>query len=238
MASAIGLGDLHFPWADKKACKAVLAYIRKRKPGVVIQLGDLYDRYSDTSFAKSLNIMTPEEEHKRGRFQALEFWKELRSAAGRRCEFYQILGNHDDRPLKRIRDSLPEQEHLVRAALKDFWTFPGVNTVQDSSDELILDGVLWTHGHFKFGDHIKKYRLPVVCGHLHKGDVTFERISLINSRGDGLIHRVIFEGNAGYLGDPMALPLRYRQKKQLYPYTKGLFEIDDVGPRFVPLVGV
>jgi predicted phosphodiesterase len=233
MPSAIGLGDLHLPWPDRKAVKAALAYIRMRKPQYVVQLGDLMDRYSDTSFARSLNLLTPEEEHKRGKFQAIEFWKEVRAAAGKKCELVQILGNHDARPLKRVLDKLPEQEHLVREALQNFWKFDGVTTIQDPTDELIIEGALWTHGHGPFGSHMATYRIPVVCGHLHKGAVTFERISV--PRGDRLEDRVIWEANAGFLGDPMSLPLRYRQKKRLYKYTKGLFELDDYGPRFISL---
>jgi hypothetical protein len=78
--------------------------------------------------------------------------------------------------------------------------------------------------------------MPVVTGHLHKGDLRFERISI--PKGDRLEHRVIWEANAGYLGDPMSLPLRYRPLGRVYKYTKGLFELDDYGPRFVPLEGV
>jgi predicted phosphodiesterase len=236
MPGGIGLGDTHFPWVDKKAVKEALAYIRLMKPSYIVQLGDLADKYSDTSFAKSLNILTPEEEHKRAKFMGIEFWKEIRQAAGKKCELFQILGNHDERPLKRIRDRLPEQEHLVREALADFWRFEGVTTIQDPTDELIIDDVLWTHGHGPFGSHMSTYKMSVVCGHLHKGAVAFERISI--PRGNKLEHKVIWEANAGFLGDPMALPLRYRQKKNLFKYTKGLFHLDDYGPRFVSLEGV
>lgn len=233
MAGVIGLGDLHLPWPDKKAVAKAIAYVRLRKPKYCIQLGDAYDFFSSSRFPRSLNVMTPEQEHKRGRAQAEEFWERLRAAGGKGCEYLQILGNHDERPLKRTLERTPEHEHIVREGLRHYWTFPGVKTIQDATDELIIDSVLYTHGSLKFGAHIAKYRMPVVTGHLHKGDVKFERISI--PRGNRLEHRVIYEANAGYLGDADAIPLRYRDKRKIYPYTKGLFELDDYGPRFIPV---
>ncbi len=231
--SAIGLGDLHLPWADRRAIKAAIAYIKFRRPRYVVQLGDLYDWYSATRFPRSLNVLTPAEEFKRGRAQAEEFWAGIRAAAGPKCELLQILGNHDDRPIKRVLEKIPDLEHVVRKGLENFWTFDGVKTVHESIEELILEGVLWTHGHLNFGQHITKYRMPVVTGHLHKGDLRFERISI--PRGNKLEHRVIWEANAGYLGNPFAIPLRYRALKSVFKYTQGLFELDEFGPRFIPL---
>lgn len=232
MGGVIGLGDLHLPWADKRAIAGAVAYIRHRKPAYVVQLGDYADFYSATRFARSLNIMTPEMEHKRARAQGEELWSRIKDAAGTKCERIMLLGNHDDRPLKRCLEIIPEQEHLVREGLRNFWTFDGVKTIP-SEETLIIDGVLYTHGHLRFGMHIKKFRMPVVTGHLHKGDVTFERVSV--PTGNRLTHRTIFEANAGYLGDPYALPMRYRPKRDLYAYTRGLFELDDYGPRFIDL---
>lgn len=231
----VALGDPHHPWANSRSLRKVIAFIKKRKPRRVIQLGDLYDRYSDTRFARDLNVMTPQREHELGRREAEKMWEAIREAAGPKCELYQLRGNHDDRPMKRAFEKLPDMAHIIENGLAGFWSFPGVQTVLESKEELVLDGVFYTHGHYRFGAHLAKYRLPVVCGHLHKGGIVFERISLVNPRGDGLIHRTIFEANAGYLGDPMALPLKYRQLKNVYPYTQGLFLYDEDGPRFVEL---
>jgi UDP-2,3-diacylglucosamine pyrophosphatase LpxH len=229
--SAVGIGDLHFPWADKNAVKAAIAYIRYIKPRYVIQVGDCFDFYSSTRFARSLNVLTPEEEHKRARAQAEEFWEAVRSAAGRKATLIALKGNHDDRPIKRILEQAPELEHIVREGLRGFWDFPGVKTVNDSTEELIIDDVLYTHGFMKFGEHFKKTLMSTVCGHLHKGEITTMRI---RNAKTGRYH-TIFEANCGFLGDPFALPLRYRQLKNTFPYTKGLLEIDAWGPRFISL---
>lgn len=232
MPSVIGLGDLHLPWPDKRAIKAAIAYIKHRRPNCVVQLGDLADFYSSSRFARSLNLLTPLEEHKRARAQAEELWQRVREAAGPRAEFFQILGNHDQRPLKRILEAAPDLEQFVKDGLRNFWTFERVKTVP-YDETLLIDDVLYTHGEYGFGQHISKYRMCVVTGHLHKGAVTFERIALPN--GDKLSFKTIFEANAGYLGDPMSLPMRYRPKRDFFNYTKGLIEIDDFGPRFVSL---
>lgn len=233
--SVVALGDTHHPWARRDAIAWAVRHIRRVKPKYVVQVGDLYDRYADTSFARSLNVLTPQREHELGRRDSEKMWEAIKEAAGPKCELIQLLGNHDDRPFKRALEKLPEQAHILEKGMKGFWEFDGVQTIVDSKEDLIIDGVLYTHGHFSFGDHIKKYRMPVVCGHLHKGAVIFERISI--PRGNRLDHKIIWEANAGFLGDPMALPLRYRQMKRIYPYTLGLFHLDEYGPRFVPMGG-
>jgi predicted phosphodiesterase len=74
------LGDIHFPFQNKKALQRVIDDIRRQKPTHVVQIGDLYDPYAFSRFSKK-NIQLPQEEWKQARQQAVQMWNEIRAAA-------------------------------------------------------------------------------------------------------------------------------------------------------------
>tara|TARA_R110000868_G_scaffold9394_6_gene46941 strand:- start:2716 stop:3396 length:681 start_codon:yes stop_codon:yes gene_type:complete len=218
------LGDLHAPFHCRKSVYKVISIIRKEKPKIVIQIGDLLDLYAFSKFPKSLNVMGPAQEVKQGRKVTEDLWKEIRQAAGRQVECFQLLGNHDERLAKRIQESLPEVEGMAGTGL---WSFPGVQTMEAERDELIIDGVVYMHGYRKFGDHVKYNLMSTVCGHSHQGGVVYLPIK----------GKTLFELNAGYLGDPKATAMTYTKQSKISRWTKGVGWIDDYGPRFIPLGG-
>jgi hypothetical protein len=218
------LGDTHFPWVSAGALEAIYQYVAAN-PDIthVVQVGDLYDMYSWAKFPRSHMLYTPKDEIQLARKMAEEMWAKLRSMLPS-AQFYQLLGNHDARPLKKVAELAPEVEIFVEMAR--WYEFEGLKTISDPREWLVIDGVHFTHGHLTgLGTHAKRYLRSVVCGHTHTGGVFYTQLE------EG---RVVFELNVGYLGDPGTKPLSYTATK-LVNWTVGFGVIDQYGPRFIPL---
>lgn len=189
-----------------------------------MQLGDLYDLYSYSRFARSQNLTTPQKEMAFGRAKAEDFWAALQKASpGAEC--WQVIGNHDSRPFKRISELAPEFEHIVAKGLEGFWHFPGVQTQPSEKNELILDGICFMHGYRQHGTHVTYNLMPTVVGHTHVGGVVYHRIK----------GRTIWELNCGFIADRTSIPMSYTQQSKISRLTEGVGFIDDYGPRFIPL---
>lgn len=218
------LGDTHFPWVSLEALSAVYVYIEKHPEiDTVIQIGDLYDLYSWAKFPRSHLIYNPKQELEQARLMAEDMWKKVQKLLpNARC--IQLLGNHDIRPIKKCLELAPELELFLE--FKKFFVFENVELVEDPREPLQLNGINFIHGFLSgLGAHTRKYLQSTVCGHTHKGGVVMVVL------GDG---KVLFEANAGYLGDPLARPLSYTPSK-LKEWTHGLLHIDEWGPKFVSL---
>lgn len=217
----VAFGDLHFPWVHQDALDAAFK-IAPRDATHVFQVGDLRDQYAASRFPRSHNLMTPEAETTVATEMAQEFWARCRKHFPN-AKLVQIMGNHDDRPFKRVAEKLPELEHLVKPALRDLYTFPGVTTVHDSSSDYEVGNIVVHHGYLNGPtDHAKVANKCVIRGHSHKGKVTWVRPGL-------------WELDCGYLGDPKAPVFGYSAWKRAYQMTRGLGIVDALGPRFCPL---
>jgi predicted phosphodiesterase len=232
MANFLVLGDTHMPWMSKAAFTVVTNFLEENGHGFdyVVQIGDLYDLFSTGRWAGTRDLITPKEEFLQGRAMAEEFWKILQ----KRCpnaQCYQIMGNHDDRPMRQIIDKAPELASLLD--IKHLWEFPGVKTQHDSRQELILDGICFMHGfRSQPGAHAKWNQMRTVVGHSHRGGVHFFPVRTL--RDGKLVSHTAWELNAGYLGDPSQVPLQY-SKQSLTNWTLGFAMIDGCGPRFCPI---
>lgn len=212
------LGDLHEPWSDTRAVARAVELCQGATE--IVQIGDLYDFLCFSRYARTHNEYTPKQELDLARKRAEATWQAIRATAPRAKRF-QLKGNHDERLSKRVLERFPEVEGLV----KGVWDFPGVETVEDASQELEVRGILFQHGHrSKLGDHAKWNQCSTVVGHSHVGGVVYGR----NRAG------VYWELNAGFLGDLRAPCFRYRTERILTQWTVGAGIIDDLGPRFVP----
>jgi len=223
-------GDAHFPWSDKRAVSRAikeLGKVNKETKGklIIVQIGDLYDLFSFSRFARSHNLMTPMQEIETARTQAEQFWQQVHKAApGSTC--YQLTGNHDVRPMRRALEIMPAMEHIVADHMKELMTFQGVATIHNTREELEIGNILYIHGYkTKLGDHARYNQCSVVCGHSHRGGTVF--IPTFDN--------LIFELNVGYLGDRYSEALSYTAQKRMTTWTSGLGIIDHLGPRFVPL---
>lgn len=218
------IGDTHFPWHNNEALKDVYTIAAAYKPAYIVQLGDLYDFYSFSRYPRSVNTISPRDELEKGRQSALFMWKSLREASpDSKC--YQLMGNHDDRPIKRIISSFPEGEDWIVAGLRDLFEFDGVETINHSRQELVIEGTYYMHGYRKHGEHARWNRASTVVGHLHRGGVLYWQ-------GE---ESTIFELNAGCLVDCDAPVFSYNAQKNMHGMTIGVGLVDRMGPRFIPL---
>jgi len=220
------IGDTHFPFHHRSALKLTLRSLKEFKPDAVIQIGDLYDFFSFSRFARGQNLITPKEEIRSGRKFAIRMWEDVIKAAPK-AKRYQIKGNHDIRPMNTALKKAPELEVFIEDKLDELHTFPKVKTIYNPKEELIIDDVVYIHGHLKFGAHLTHIRgqYNIMCGHLHRGQT-------VSINYDGKIRT---ECNAGFLGDRHSHVLNYAAMKRFSNMTLGYAKVDNEGLRFCPI---
>ena len=214
------LGDTHHPFCDPRALERAYQIIEQVKPTVVIQMGDLHDMLSWSKFPASQMHFTAKGEIEKSFADAEAMWKRVRQIAPE-AKCYQLRGNHDLRPFKRMLEAAPALEVFIE--LDRFYKFDGVELIGDAREELIIDGIAFLHGYrTRLGDHANYMMHNAVVGHSHRGGVAFKQI-----RG-----RTVWELNCGYLADPSSKGLSYTPQK-ITDWTQGIGIIDSLGPRFV-----
>ena len=216
------VGDVHLGFENKATLKKIYRIAEVRKPSIIVQIGDLYDLFAASSFVKP-TIKTLEQEINEAMPKAERFWYNLQKAAPK-AKCFQLKGNHDIRPMLRMRERAPDMAFLYDDS--KLWRFKGVETIYDSRQELVIDDMLFIHGYrTKIGDHAKYAQRKVVCGHSHTGGTVFMNTF------DG---EQIWELNAGYCGDPLSYAFNY-MKQKFTKWTQGYGYIDRYGPRFCDL---
>ncbi len=216
------LGDCHFPFTNTASLRRVEQLARQLKPQIIIQIGDLLDLFSFSKYPRTLDLMTPKKELYLGKKMAWQMWENLRKASPK-AKCFQIWGNHDERPVKKLMSNAPEFESLID--MKSIYDFPKVELTNSERDELIIDGVLYMHGfRSKLGDHAIHNGISTVCGHSHRGGVSYHRL------GD----KTIWELNAGFIAEEDSVPLSYTKQRRISTWTQGCGYIDELGPRFIP----
>lgn len=211
------------PWADWKSVEKIYHLIEETKPNIVVSLGDLYDQFCYSKFARTHDLMTPKEEISEAREGAVNMWKQIRKLLPKKAQCYQLLGNHDSRIMKRVVERFPEILSVLN--VQDIYKFEGVETYHDASDWLMIEGVVYTHGHLtRLGDHAKLFMKPVVHGHTHRGG------SIFFNTLDG----PLWELDCGFVADKNAVPLLYGPTKHNL-WVKGCGLITPHAPMFIPL---
>jgi UDP-2,3-diacylglucosamine pyrophosphatase LpxH len=225
----IYFGDIHFPFHHPVILAIAIYMAIKGRYSYICQVGDLYDFYSAAKFPRSQNVFTPRQEKQWSRYYAELFWQTLRKHMPE-AEFYQIRGNHDVRPEKRIMEKAAEFEDDIETSQRAHYTFDSVRTIFDAREELVIDDVCVIHGYFSgASDKHARFNLKnIVCGHTHRGNVSYVR----NEGHDG---GAIWEANAGYLANPYSRGLGYTAQKRATNWTWGILPVDQWGPRFIPL---
>jgi hypothetical protein len=224
MGKTIILGDIHYPWHHKAALTHVLEVIKRDANQIthVIQVGDLYDFYSLSRFPRSHDLATPVDEITEAREMAIEMWAYIRKVAPK-AKCVQLLGNHDARLKLRIVEKLPEILGIV--SFDHLWQFPGVKTYHDEREEVIINGVCYFHGFYtQISRHARENQMPTVHGHTHRGGVWFGAVQ----------NRPLWELDVGYLGNPASKVMSFTKQKWSN-WTLGYGEIDERGPRFIPI---
>jgi predicted phosphodiesterase len=219
----LAIPDLHFPWHHQDCLTFIYELIKEENPDVIIQMGDLYDQFSFSRFARTHDLCTPKEELLEGLAGATNMWNHIRKIAPR-AKKIQIRGNHDVRIARRVQEVIPEIESLIEPTIDAMFKFKGVQTVMNTREEFEIDGVIYTHGHYmKIGDHAKFYNKPVVHGHRHRAEVWFHDMNDF----------MLWELDVGFCSDATAVPLRYTATRTTH-WTLGCGLIDGRGPRFIP----
>jgi predicted phosphodiesterase len=218
-------GDAHFPYHNPSALKWALNKVKVLQPAYIMQIGDLYDFYWFSKYPKKFLTLSPTEEVQKGRRMAETFWRKAQNAAPK-AKCYQILGNHDDRPMKRVIEKFPEMTALF--SMDGLFQFDGVKTNLDSRQEVIikLNGqeISFLHGHLsQLGAHMNFSRMRTVVGHSHTGGVAYRKQA----------KEILWELNVGFLADEHSGPLQYGPSKRK-KWTLGCGVIDEHGPRFIP----
>jgi predicted MPP superfamily phosphohydrolase len=222
----IAIGDMHEPFSDRQVKLWAIEIIKEVKPKLIIQMGDLYDMFALSRFPKRIR-MTADEEIDKGFEKAYMFWQDVKKAAPR-AKCFQLLGNHDQRPAKKIVELCPEILSIYEP--KPLWEFPKVETIK--SNETIINNIVFEHGYrSKLGDHmVANDFMPTVRAHSHTGGVHFRRVG----KNTGSIS---WELDCGYLGNPFDPELAYRTSQRFFKWTHGLGYITADVPCFVPYPG-
>jgi hypothetical protein len=218
------IGDVHFPFSNDRLLEKIYRFAEKEQPEIICQGGDLYDQLSHGKFARSHNTFTPRQEQELARKKAETMWSELAKACPN-ARKVQAWGNHDARPLKRILEVYPEAEDWVQQRITALMSFPGVETLSDYRQELILPGDVMVHHGYRsqLGQHRDYVQMNAIVHHTHLGGVVYRRIQ----------GRTLWELNAGYVGDAEAKGLTYTHQK-MTNWTPGWGWTDEYGPRFIP----
>ena len=226
--SFVCIGDCHFPFVEESVLYGkggIISIIKAMQPNYVIQMGDLYDMYSWSKFPFKRDVFTPEAEIGVGREMAEEMWKQVKRASPK-SKCHQLIGNHDERPAKRLLEKSPEFMSFYDSMHNKLFNFTGIKTQDSHRDELVIDGIMFLHGYrSKLGDHARHNHMPTVCGHSHTGGVVYLR------KGD----QIIWELNSGYCGDPHSTPMSYTRQRTISHWTHGVGVVDKYGPRFIPI---
>jgi hypothetical protein len=200
-------------------------FVSRQQPEIVIINGDAWDMYCHSKYPRSLNLYNPRDEQELSRKANEVFWQEIQRRAPR-AKCYQMLGNHDARPLKKVLEAYPEAETWVEEMLKKMFTFENVTTIHDPRQELMLPGNIMVHHGYrsKLGDHASYSLYNCIVGHTHVGGAVFRTM-----RGT-----VRWELNSGVAGDPESKALSYTPQK-ITNWTPGFGWVDEYGPRFIPV---
>jgi predicted phosphodiesterase len=219
----VALGDVHSPWNSKEAMSFIFDNIQKIKPDIICQLGDILDLVSFSTFPKKpLHKMSARDELTEGIAIAGEMWDVLRKKCPK-AKMIQILGNHCVRLNKRILEKMPELHGLVDVG--NLLSFPGVETVKDYSDFIVIDNVAYHHGwKSKPMEHARQFEMSAVFGHTHRAWIQWEPIN----------GKLCFDMSVGYLADPQNNALQYRETK-IHKWVHGIGVIDKGIPSYIPI---
>lgn len=220
----LAIGDVHAPFTNTISLRRIEHLAKQLKPTVIIQIGDLLDLFSFSKYPRTHNLMTPKQELESGQKMAQQMWENLKKASPlSKC--IQLIGNHDERPKKKLMQFVPEFESLFN--LKPLFSFPKVETLDSEREHVIIDDIHFMHGFRPFGEHVRHNLRSTVCGHSHTGGVKFMRL------GD----KTLFELNCGFIAKENSPALGYTRTK-ISKWTQGVGYIDALGPRFIPFSNV
>lgn len=215
------IGDIHSPFVDLDTLTWIYSMLAIFKPKTVVTIGDSLDCFAQSKFPRTHNTYSPKEELDLGVKILADMWRTIQKICPV-ADCYSLLGNHELRVVKRVLEVAPSLEHLI-----DFnrhLQFENVRLIEDPKEELRIGDIKFIHGYLSnLGAHRDYLLSNVVCGHSHIGGVSYKNIG----------GNVLWELNAGYVGDPMSKAMSYMPTRTTR-WTHGLAIVDSFGPRFLP----
>lgn len=215
------ISDLQAPFHHRDALKFLAAVKKKYKPTRVVNIGDLTDSYCLSAWTKDPDAISGNEEIQ----EMLNFTSEY-------CKLFpegDILTSNHDLRLQRaaVRAGIP------RHYLKDYHEWMGLTKGWIFHDELLIDGIMFTHGEESGAggqnaalNRVKHYGRSCVSGHLHT-------ISCIEYLGTP--EKLMFGMQVGCLIDRDALAFAYAKKALKKPILSVGLIINGI-PQLIPMV--
>ena len=140
MNKFVAVGDIHFPFEDKKAIKAFLNFIKTHEVDTIIMMGDILDMYDVSSFDKDPSRINSLQKELN---KANKFFAQLREVKpNANIEFLE--GNHCYR-LKRYLMKHPELFSLDALKLPNLLRL-GEHNIRYHQKAFKLGNLKFTHG--------------------------------------------------------------------------------------------
>lgn len=201
------LGDIHFPWPNRAALRAVRKLILDLQPKRIVQVGDLTDVYGLARFSKDpskgLSLKTEAA-------QGSDFVTEMLDS----CDDLRILeGNHERRLMKALWDS-PEF-HSTHPTMRELLGVPE-RSWTPYLQGLELGKVTYMHdlgysGKTALARTLSAHGGNIVFGHTHRAGILYDG----NNRGERHVAM-----NVGWLGDQDGID--YMPKSRMTDWQVGV----------------
>ena len=149
------IGDLHAPFTHKQYLQFVRHQQELYKCGTVIFIGDIVDFHYSSFHDTDPDGLSAKEEHSLSGIQLEEWYKMFPNC-------YCVIGNHDA-----IIKRKCFANGISTNYLKDWNDLFNAPKGWKFVDEIIIKGILYTHGTNKALKRMMDSRISVVQGHLH-----------------------------------------------------------------------
>ena len=158
IGKVMSLSDIHFPIHDKPSLDAAMAFMKDKRPDVLVLNGDIYDNWLMSTHDKEAAKLFDHGALLQEEFDiARPYLEKMCEYAG---EVHYILGNHENR-LQRFINKNPAIFALRQMQWKRLAELPEKIKVHDAGTQLFVGNLCFTHG-----DRAGKYGPPKhACNH-------------------------------------------------------------------------
>ena len=165
------VSDIHCPYQDKSALKAMYHFMDWFKPDEVIILGDLVDFYAVSRFSRQPErVLKLQKELD----ESVGVLKEIRKHSGK-VKITFLRGNHEDRLKRYLWSEAQELSGLRALRLEELLQFEKLKISYEDKNQIHYGSVIIKHGTLvrKFASYtakgeFEKNGLSGVSGHTHR----------------------------------------------------------------------
>ena len=165
------VSDIHCPYQDKSALRAMYNFMDWWKPQEVIILGDLVDFYAISRFSRDPErVLKLQEELD----ESVKILNQIREHAGK-ISIYFLRGNHEDRLKKYLWSKAQELSGLRALRLEELLEFDRLKIHYEDKNQIRYGCVIIKHGTLirKFAGYtakgeFEKNGMSGVSGHSHR----------------------------------------------------------------------